>query len=170
MPKRWFTGDHHFGHPDIIDSCHRPWNNPQKMDRGIISRYKSVVQEEDTVYFLGDLTVRGHQYQNYLEFLVDQLPGRKILILGNHDKFNPFTYVELGFESVHTALEVPPYILCHDPAAAIIRPEVTWLCGHVHTLFKRVKNVLNVGVDQWGFYPVSEEEIRKEVEKVCLSG
>jgi len=168
MAKRWFTGDQHFGHEGIIISCNRPFRNSQKMDQTIITRYKSVVQDEDTVYFLGDLTMKGPQHKGYLEFIISQLPGRKIFIFGSHDEFDPFTYIRVGFESAHTALEVPPYILCHDPAVAILKPNVVWITAHVHTLFKRVANVINVGVDQWGFYPVSEEEIRKEAEKIGL--
>jgi calcineurin-like phosphoesterase family protein len=35
-------------------------------------------------------------------------------------------------------------------------------------VFKKAKNntVLNVGVDQWGFYPVSIEEVRREFENI----
>jgi calcineurin-like phosphoesterase family protein len=37
-----------------------------------------------------------------------------------------------------------------------------WLiCGHVHEKWKVVDKMINVGVDQWNYKPVSIEEISK---------
>ena len=95
---------------------------------------------------------------------------RKILILGNHDSLKPFTYIDLGFESVHTSLELSyngkDYVLVHDPAASCIDRNRIFLCGHVHDLFKIQRNVINVGVDVWNFFPVSMEQI--EVEALAI--
>jgi len=170
MGRIWFTADQHFGHENIIDYCVRPFRSAAKMDNFIISKYREVVKEEDTVYFIGDLTIKGPQYHGYLEYIMGHLVGRKILILGNHDKFNPFTYMELGFQSVHTILDIGDYILVHDPAIATGLNDRKWLCGHVHTVFKMAKHgtVLNIGVDQWGFYPVSEEEVKMEFGKLGM--
>lgn len=159
----YFTADQHFGHETIIDYCNRPFNRVSKMDHTIIARYRSVVQPEDTVYFLGDLTLLGASRWGSVENIVNQLTGRKILIIGNHDKLDIFRYVDVGFESVHTMLDIGDYLLVHDPAVATGRNDRKWLCGHVHTVFKFAKNhtVLNVGVDQWSFYPVSMDEVNR---------
>ncbi len=169
----YFTGDHHFGHANIIKYCNRPFKDTNQMERVIVTRYRSVVGMDDTVYFLGDLTLWSPEYKASLRRVVDQLPGTKILILGNHDKFNPFTYLELGFQSVHTSLEVEIFIdelgetgsitntLVHDPAVTNIDPGRNWICGHVHNLFKKVKNIVNVSVEPWEYYPVSLEEVTK---------
>lgn len=160
----WYTADQHFGHENMIKYCNRPFMSAAKMDNAMIDRYRKVVSPEDTVYFLGDFSIKGPQYLGYHEYIMKQLPGNKILILGNHDKVNPFTYMELGFLHVHTVLDIGSYVLVHDPAMSVVDDSRLWLCGHVHTVFKMGKRgtVLNVGVDQWGFYPVSEEEVRKE--------
>lgn len=84
---------------------------------------------------------------------------RKILVLGNHDELKAFSYIEAGFESVHTSLEVNGRILIHDPAVATINPNKTFICGHVHTLFLKCSNTINVGVDQFSFMPVQESTI-----------
>lgn len=157
----WFTSDFHFGHQNAIEYCNRPFLNAQRMDQAMIARYREVVSSKDTVYILGDFTIKGPTYRGYLEFIMQQLPGTKILILGNHDKFHPFTYVEVGFQSVHTSLLVEGFALAHDPAVSLVNRDLQWLCGHIHTLFRRKENVLNVGVDQWDFYPVSIEEVRR---------
>jgi calcineurin-like phosphoesterase family protein len=134
------------------------------MNRDLISRYRQVIKDEDIVYFLGDLTLWGSQHRSMVERIVEQLPGTKILILGNHDKLSTFTYVDIGFQSVHTALDIGEFVLVHDPAVCLVAKDRKWLCGHIHTLFKmnRHGNVLNVGVDQWEFYPVSLDEVRRE--------
>lgn len=163
----YFTADQHYSHANAIDYCNRPFVAVDKMNQALISRYRQVVRDEDTVYFLGDLTLWGTQHRSMVERIVEQLPGTKILILGNHDKLYPFTYVDLGFQSVHTALDIGEFILVHDPVNCLALKNRRWLCGHVHTLFKmnRTGNVLNVGVDQWEFFPVSLEEVRREFDE-----
>ncbi len=148
----------------MIDYANRPFSRVGKMNYGIISNYRKVIKDTDLVYILGDVTIVGPQHRASIEHFLSQLPGTKILILGNHDKFDPFTYVDMGFQSVHTSLDIGEFILVHDPAVSMVNVNRNWLCGHIHTLFKRRKNVLNVGVDQWGFFPVSIEEVRKEFE------
>ena len=165
----WLTSDRHFGHENTCRGFSswgtRPFASAQLMDRILISNYRQVVKNEDTVYDLGDLTLAGVQHRSYVERILSQLPGRKIFIIGNHDKHNPFTYIELGYESVHTSLEVEEFILIHDPAASIMALDKTWLCGHIHTLFLQQRNCYNVGVDVHNFYPVSIDKIRKDIEE-----
>ena len=159
----WFTADQHFSHENVILYCDRPFGSINKMNQVLISNYRKVVNPDDTVYFIGDLTLAGPMRRYAVESIIQQLPGRKILILGNHDKLDPFTYVDIGFESVHTMLDIGDYILVHDPAIANTNLSRNWLCGHVHKLFKVAENkrVVNVGVDMWDFAPVSISDIQR---------
>ena len=158
---RWFTSDQHFFHENIIKYTGRPFSSARRMNLELIRRYCEKVQPEDIVFMLGDFTMAGVNFKPSVAQIVDQLPGTKILILGNHDSFKPFEYVEMGFQSVHTALDIGEFVLAHDPATSIVRQDKKWLCGHVHNLFLKQKNVVNVGVDVWDYYPVSIEEVRK---------
>ena len=160
----FFTADQHFGHENIIMYCNRPFPHLQKMEQTIISKYRQVVTAEDTVYVLGDLSIKSSQHRAHLDWILEQLPGTKILILGNHDKFHSFTYVDAGFQSVHTSLDIGEFVLVHDPVTCLVDRKRRWLCGHIHTLFKmnRNGNVLNVGVDQFDFFPVSIDDVRRE--------
>lgn len=162
----YFTSDWHIGHQNIIEYCKRPFPTADKMKHFILSNYNKTVTQEDTVYFLGDLAIVGPAQKNFIYTFIHSLPGTKHLILGNHDKLDAFDYEEVGFKTVHTALDIGDYILVHDPAKVIVDHTKRWLCGHVHTLFKKNRNgnVLNVGVDQWGFFPVSMEEVNKAFE------
>jgi len=162
---KWATADWHLNHEEIIHYCNRPFNRLHRMNSTLIQRYNKTIEDGDDVYFLGDLTIMGPSHKGSLENFMRAIPkGNKYLILGNHDKFDPFVYVELGFRSVHTYLQVEEFHMTHDPAVCQVA-NVPWLCGHIHTLFKRQKNVVNVGVDVWEFFPVSFDELRKEFQK-----
>ncbi len=160
----YFSSDFHLSHANIIKYSARPFKDAVEMDQ-IILRNFSTIQPDDLLYFLGDFTMRGEDHYKWFEKTIVKIPGRKILILGNHDKLNPFKYVEFGFESVHTSLIVDKYFLAHDPALLSAMPkEYIMLCGHVHELFKTQKDkqgrfVINVGVDVWDFKPASLKEI-----------
>jgi len=156
----FFTADQHFFHKNIIDLCQRPFSGPDKMNKTIIDNYNSVVGKDDVVYFLGD--VCWAEDQQKVKKVIERLNGRKILILGNHDLLKPFAYIYCGFESVHTSLDIGEYVLAHDPAVATMDTKRQWITGHVHQLYKKVNNVINVGVDVWDFYPINLETIRAE--------
>jgi len=144
------------------------------MNTDILEKYNTTVTDKDEVYFLGDLTMDGPSNQEKFVSLFSSLPGKKHLILGNHDKFKPFSYHDMGFFSVHTSLRVSlttklEIYMVHDPAWAQISNSV-WLCGHVHQQWKsqRVGEntlLINVGVDAWDFFPVILEDILLEFDK-----
>ena len=158
----WFTADQHFDHEELIYTyCTRPFNKLHVHNRTLINNHNRLVNKDDIVYHLGDFTLRGPENKHHIERWVRQLNGHNILILGNHDKLKPFDYVDIGFESVHTYLKVGEFNLIHDPAVATVKPDELWLCGHVHRLFEKSRNAVNVGVDVRSFYPISEDELRK---------
>ena len=161
ISKTWFTADQHFGHANIIDYCNRPFKNTKRMKQTIVSKYPSLVGKDDVVYFLGDISSWYEMEVSQVAKIIRKLNGHKILILGSHDTFPVFDYVNMGFESVHTYLYLPFHRLhlAHDPAVSNVLPNDKWVCGHVHNLFKRTKNVVNVGVDVWDFKPVNISEI-----------
>lgn len=169
----WFTADQHFGHENIIEYTNRPFKNATKMDNILIKRFNERVEDDDIVYILGDLTLAGPAKISVVESWVRRLHGRKIFIVGNHDKLKTMDYVNVGFESAHSSLWIKDdegisYLLAHDPVVRNIVPRVNVLCGHVHNVFKVIPYVVNVGVDVWNFYPVSFEDVKRcfEVKRV----
>ena len=166
MATVWFTADQHFGHEGIITSCNRPFRTVKQMDKEIIKRYREVVSEEDIIYFIGDFSLKTSEYLTFYRRIMEQLPGTKHLILGNHDSLKPFVYEELGFSSVHTSLIYQDenhnrFILRHDPALYYCNKSALWLCGHVHTAYQTCGNVINVGVDVCDLSPVSLHSIER---------
>lgn len=71
--------DTHFGHQALHeDYLARPVNFGEM----IIRNWKSIIKDEDLVIHLGDVVVGK---SNEWDKTIPNLPGRKILILGNHD-------------------------------------------------------------------------------------
>lgn len=169
------TSDTHYFHKNIIKYCDRPFRSEAEMRHTLIERYNSVVPKDGTCFFIGDLAMVGTSQFEKITALLNKLNGTKHLILGNHDECKPMRYVNCGFTSVHTSLvvrvemklgdleeEVRKFVLCHDPAVwdCVPRDHIL-LCGHVHNLFKILpdKETINVGVDVWGFYPQSFQNV-----------
>lgn len=142
------------------------------MGKVLIENYKEKVNEDSTVYILGDFTIKSPSHRGKVEKIIQQLPGKKILILGNHDYFKPFTYIEMGFWSVHTSLELESLdiILTHDPAIAGGVSRQLFVCGHVHNLFKTSRNVINACVEVNNYYPMPLSEVEEIREQMIKKG
>lgn len=93
----YFTSDWHLNHDNILKYCDRPFKTVKEMNNKIISEYNRTVRPNDVVFFLGDM---GFYSQAGFKELISALPGKKILILGNHDKWGMKTYYDAGFDAV----------------------------------------------------------------------
>lgn len=78
----WFTSDLHFGHAAILRFADRPWWHVEEMNRGLIERWNYHVNDDDTVYVLGDFAM-GDRSMNVT--FAGKLAGHKYLVSGNHD-------------------------------------------------------------------------------------
>lgn len=171
MSKDFFTADWHFFHNAIIEYCKRPFRNEKEMHNTIIRNHNEVVGEQDNVYVIGDVAMLSPSHIERLRPILDRMHGTKHLILGNHDEGKAFSYENVGFTTVHTALiydKEKKIILRHDPAACVVIPDGLWLVGHVHNLFKFINAPIkcyNVGVDVNDFYPVTIEQITSNMMK-----
>jgi calcineurin-like phosphoesterase family protein len=159
----WFTSDTHYGHKNIIKYCGRPFADTDEMDEAMIARWNEVVSPKDYVFHLGDFAMGPNQNER-VPALRKRLNGGITLILGNHDKTKAF-YRVAGFEDVREYWEgkLPPQggirvLMAHHPPERPLPEHGRFdliLCGHVHEEWKHKGKVVNVGVDQWNFTPVS---------------
>ncbi len=170
----FFTADEHYFHANIIlpTYCDRPYKSEKEMRLDIMSRHNDIVSPKDEVYHMGDFAMCGTSQWEKVAGMVSKLNGIHHLILGNHDYLKPFTYIRAGFTSVHTAFWIDVrgtrYVMAHDPSVYCMIPDnAILLCGHVHTLFKTIKNeqILNVGVDVNDFSPLSFDQVREIMAK-----
>lgn len=179
----YFTSDTHIDHYNILTPSYddRPFKDLSHMREELVSRHNEVVDPDDIVYHLGDLSMKHESVPYYLQ----RLHGVHILCAGNHDRcFRQEKYIEVykeyGFAEVHVE-PIKVYfeelgqevLLSHlpykgDPAEKYHdkRPEnqgLWHICGHVHTSWKVKGKEINVGVMQWDYYPVSIPQIKEIV-------
>ena len=77
-----YISDLHFGHKNVIGFDHRPFADVDEMDNYIIRAWNSRVQNDDSVFIVGDVCYRNEKSE---QWYLRQLKGHKILIVGNHD-------------------------------------------------------------------------------------
>lgn len=79
----FFTSDTHFGHARIIELSNRPFKDVTHMNETIVKNWNDVVSPDDTVFHLGDVALGP--IRESLEY-IRRLNGRKIMVIGNHDR------------------------------------------------------------------------------------
>lgn len=166
--EKWFISDTHFFHDNILKFTDesgkkiRPFNTVEEMHGYMIEKWNSVVDTDDYVYHLGDVTF---QYHHGWEVLMKALNGKKRLILGNHDRIkgtsllNYFEKVELwhGFKEYNfTAVHVPLML-------SSLRDGAYCVHGHVHQNSLNNPNYINVSVEVRDYTPVHIDQIAEEI-------
>ena len=86
----YYISDLHLFHEASIGFDGRPFRNLEEMHAEIVRKWNSKVTNGDTVYILGDMSMRGKNED--LIALVAILKGKKILIRGNHDDVSDLRY------------------------------------------------------------------------------
>jgi calcineurin-like phosphoesterase family protein len=79
MSQVRFISDYHFGHKFVAEK--RGFSDPFEMNEHIVQQHNKVVHKRDFTIILGDITMETDKWYFYL----DQMKGRKMVILGNHD-------------------------------------------------------------------------------------
>lgn len=168
----WYTADTHFNHAAIIRHCSRPYRDSAEMDQAILRNLEARVQPGDDLWIIGDFGFGFDARPDYLQHCFDRVPGRKHLIVGNHDTSG---ICGLGWTSVRDLTEVKDggmaFVLCHYPM-------ITWngarrgaiqLFGHVHKHWQGSTNSVNVGVDVWNYSPVQRADIQGRAERLPVN-
>jgi calcineurin-like phosphoesterase family protein len=156
----WYTSDLHFDHVNILGFCNRPFRDVDHMNTSIVNNIASRVEHDDDLWVLGDFAF-GNDPARFRHWF-DLIPGRKHLIVGNHDGR---LALELPWASIHHILEIKDgnqvFVLCHYPMLTWnkARRGAIQLFGHVHNNWQGSRNSLNVGVDVWDFQPVQARDL-----------
>lgn len=164
MLEIWLTADSHFSHKNIIAYESRPFLNTEEMDERLIESWNANIKENDLVFHMGDLFFGNKEKQFEI---AKRLNGRKILILGNHDKLSNKRYMDLGFNPYKQYI-FEDYLLTHHPQQE--RPlsvliENTHIKGNVHGHIhsKKMDNqliYLCVSIEH-GYKPFHIDEVRE---------
>lgn len=155
-----FVSDTHFYHKAIISFCHRPYATVEEMNEDLIAKWNSVVGNKDRVFHLGDFSWGNFEKT---KAVFDRLNGQKHLILGNHD--DPRIHKKLGWNWIEKMYELriggKVYQLCHFPMRSWDKSfhGARHVFGHCHGTLTPHGWSCDVGVDCWGYTPVSFETL-----------
>ena len=163
----WFSSDLHLGHEAAIRFCDRPYGCAEEMNEAIITNFNERVEQNDTIYLLGDLAHRIRVDE--ANDLIRRLNGKKILCRGNHDKqYDPrlfdgiYDFLEIHVDGIN--LSLMHYPMMEWPKS---RHGSIHLHGHMHNyidynLKQRMDGCrrYDVGVDANNYYPVSLDDIK----------
>lgn len=184
MSSTWFTSDLHLGHTFVAGL--RGYATPADHDAALAHRWCRQVTEVDEVWVLGDVAMGG--WRDRLGWFAG-VPGRKHLVLGNHDRAHPLNtrgheyLAEFAtvFATVQTAAAVslgggaPKVLASHFPYAGDRGPDrySEWrlrdegrplIHGHTHgteqlTFTEKGTPQVHVGLDAWGGRLVHRTEL-----------
>lgn len=174
----WIISDTHFKHENIIGYCKRPFKNANHMDCVIRDRWNQRVKPEDLVYHDGDVMRTANLTDEELYSFITSLNGKKILILGNHDK-SAKRMMEFGFDFACEEMVISYHnyrlLLTHKPRSWMPGNVDYVLHGHIHnsTPAERKEHAtkgelveipafnINMCVEMWNYEPVTLEHVLK---------
>ena len=155
----YFCADPHLGHKNIQNFrefvCSSEDNTFQ-----FVKEASEKLHKRSITYFLGDVAFDLDSLS-----IIAELPGRKILIKGNHDDKVSSKDQVLVFDEIHGILKYKKYWLSHAPVhPAELRGKIN-LHGHVHSatvkrFWTEDKRYLNMCPDARNQYFVSLDEVR----------
>ena len=131
-PGVWLWSDLHLGHAMTISVFGRPYSTPEEMDDALFGVWRRVVDPGDTVVILGDVAIGGLSGRRLKRFRV--APGRKVLVLGNHEFDGTVAGHLEGFDEVYSTVYVPgspELLLTHVPLRDVPEGCVN-VHGHLH--------------------------------------
>lgn len=156
MPD-FFIGDTHFSHKKIAEyePCRLQLGATlEEHDEELVRRWNAKVTNNDTVYHLGDVA-----FGDGLKY-VQRLNGKKILIMGNHDKSGKAMLN--WFDDVHGALVYKKgYLLTHIPVSLKQAKRFAKnIHGHMHGNSMKHPFYCCVSAEHTNFAPISFDEIK----------
>ncbi len=133
IENTWLISDTHFGHANIERLCRRP----PLSDLIIMDEWVRLVPRDATLLHLGDVVYKA-AFEEWEEIIAD-LPGRKLLIMGNHDKQKPAYYERCDFEIIepfeieYASVEGKAWVsFNHYPLKDKAFPNQLRIHGHIH--------------------------------------
>lgn len=118
-----FIGCLHLGHEALAK--YRGFNNSYHHDEHLIDYWNKTVNKKDLTYILGDITMETSKHY----YLLDRLKGRKIIVLGNHDRWKHVPELLKHVDGVAGMVEYKGFALTHAP---IHVSEIGQYRGNIH--------------------------------------
>lgn len=154
MSKVLIISDLHLGHENLAVS--RGFKNAQEQDELIINNWNKVVGKRDIVWILGDITMENNKHY----YLLNELYGRKKVVLGNHDLPKHVSDLLKYVEHVGAAVKYKGAILTHIPIHTHeIHRFRRNIHGHLHEELIDNDKYINVCCEQLEYTPVEFQKL-----------
>ena len=156
----WIWSDLHLGHTTTVSSFARPFASAEEMDDALFRNWHRTVNPADTIICLGDVAIDGLSGTRLKR--LRSAPGRKVLVIGNHE-VNRAGEVDIdGFDETHSTLYAPgdpPLLLSHMPLRHVPDGCVN-VHGHLHNRESPSRtHHINVCIEQLCYRPGPWEAI-----------
>lgn len=157
MKNVWVGTDWHVW--SVGHTPHHPYQSASNI-RQLSDSYANDIQVDDVFIYLGDLCDPAVTDLNELKCLVQNIPGYKILVKGNHDTETDYFYRDIGFDEVCDVCVINQVAFSHFPLK--VEPDMINIHGHLHTE-KRSDvddaNHINAYRENYYKYPVEISEL-----------
>lgn len=174
----YFTSDWHIGHDKEFIYKPRGFTNIFNHDTAIIEKCNQIVKPEDELWILGDLAlgINEHEWNRIFYNIKCQ---NVHFIIGNHDTdkridkyIDEYGFELEGYANIIKYSKKKRFYLSHYPTITdnfddTIRSHTICLYGHTHqktNFFNNNPYIYHVGVDSHDMYPVSIEQIIKNID------
>ena len=85
-PERtWVWSDLHLGDDSVVITGQRPYRSTAAMTRALLAAWRASVKDQDTIICLGDVAQADFWTDPRHSGDLQACPGRRILVMGNHD-------------------------------------------------------------------------------------
>lgn len=125
--KIWVTTDWHLW---SVEDRRHPYKGDTKLNEWY-TKFCEKLSDDDVVLILGDLCDPQKADLKKLEEMIRNMPGYKMLCLGNHDELSKGQYLDMGFDSVSDGVVCDSILFTHKPV--YVDEYVINIHGHLHT-------------------------------------
>lgn len=156
MSQVFIISDLHLGHRSVLGFANEyrakslGVSTVKEHDELLCDLWSGTVHKRDLVIVLGDL---GYTWR-----IMKDLPGRKKVLLGNHDKHHASEYLEV-FEDIIGPVKYKKHWLSHFPIHADELFGKKVIHGHTHSQGINDSRYINVSVEMTRGYPISYQKI-----------
>lgn len=151
-----FISDLHFGHRNM--AIHRGFKDEEEHDIFLIEQWNKIVKSsKDLTYIIGDITME--KPKDY--YKLNLLKGRKVVVLGNHDRRQDIPLLLQYVEGVAGMIDYKGFFLTHCPMhpSEILDKHRGNIHGHNHEKRIEDKRYINVSCELLNYQPRTLEEL-----------
>ena len=161
-PERtWVWSDLHLDDDSVVITEQRPYGSTTAMNRALLAAWRATVKVQDTIICLGDIAHPDSWNDPHHPGDLRACPGRRILVMGNHDVRQTEEPDRAGFTQRHWALMLdtdPPAALTHAPLKRRPIPAVN-IHGHLHGAEDVSSRHANVSVERTAYRPLRLSDV-----------